>query len=181
MLKRDRYRQSGPETSILPLKPPTKTDPSNLIQNANEIRPLFSRIGINPSASGSAYLEMGKLKVMAVVYGPKSNTTSTPLHPLEIDFKFAPFSCQKRRGHVKDSQEKEFSLIIQQALYPAIRHHLYSQSNIQVYIQVLESDGIYASLAAGINCASMALADAGVEMLDTVIACASVILFYSYQ
>jgi len=39
---------------------------------------------------------------------------------------------------------------------------------------VLENDGTTSCLAAAITCASVALADAGIEMLDLVAACSAV-------
>lgn len=64
--------------------------------------------------------------------------------------------------------------MLNEALSPALCLERLPKSHIDVYVQILESDGTNASLAAGITCASMALADAGIEMLDLVTACASV-------
>ena len=49
------------------------------------------------------------------------------------------------------------------------------QSFIDVYVTVLEADGIASSLALAITCASLALVDAGIEMLDVVVGSAIVI------
>lgn len=61
-----------------------------------------------------------------------------------------------------------------QALSPAVRLELLPKSAIDIYINVLESDGTSSCLAAAIVAASVALADAGIEMLDQVTACSSV-------
>lgn len=111
-------------------------------------------------------------------YGPrqtpaKSKHTHGTLH---CDFKFSPFSCTQRRGYMKDSTEKEYSQTLRQSLSPAIRLDLLPKSTIDVFVQVLESDGSAACLAAAITCASMALANAGVEMFDVVAGCAVVCL-----
>lgn len=45
-----------------------------------------------------------------------------------------------------------------------------------MYVTVLEADGIAASLALAITCASLALVDAGIEMSDVVVGSAIVIL-----
>ena len=50
------------------------------------------------------------------------------------------------------------------------------QSFIDVYVTVLEADGIASSLALAITCASLALVDAGIEMCDVVVGSAIVIL-----
>ena len=36
------------------------------------------------------------------------------------ELKFATFSCQKRRGHLPDKRDSEYSLLLQNALEPAI-------------------------------------------------------------
>jgi exosome complex component MTR3 len=57
-----------------------------------------------------------------------------------------------------------------QALTPAVRLDLLPKSSIDVYVNVLENDGTSSTLAAAISAASVALADAGIEMYDQVAA-----------
>ena len=59
---------------------------------------------------------------------------------------------------------------MEQALAPAVRLDLYPKSTIDVVVTVLEADGNVSSLAASLLGASLALADAGVEMVDLVVA-----------
>lgn len=66
---------------------------------------------------------------------------------------------------------------MEQALGPAILFNL-PQSILDVYVTVLEADGIASSLALAITCVSMALADAGVEMTDIVVGSA-IVNFYN--
>ena len=54
---------------------------------------------------------------------------------------------------------------------PAIRLELLPKIRLEVHILCLEADGSYACLAQAINCASLALIEAGIEMLDIVAAC----------
>lgn len=61
-----------------------------------------------------------------------------------------------------------------QALSPAVRLELLPKSALDIYINVLESDGTSSCLAAAIIASSVALADAGIEMLDLVTACSTV-------
>lgn len=61
------------------------------------------------------------------------------------------------------------SVAVTQALSHAVRLDQYPKSLIDIYITVLENDG--SDLAAAITCASMALADAGIEMYDLVAGC----------
>lgn len=90
---------------------------------------------------------------------------------LSCEFKFSPFSSAgKRREYPRDAKERDFSLILQDALRPAVRLELYPKSSIDISVQVLDCDGVFASVAAAITCASAALANAGIEMKDLVIA-----------
>ncbi len=60
------------------------------------------------------------------------------------------------------------------AIAPAIRLDLLPKSVVDVYIQVLEMDGVAAMMGAAVSCVSIALADAGIEMYDLVAACSAV-------
>lgn len=57
---------------------------------------------------------------------------------------------------------------------PAVRLELLPKAAVDIYVNVLESDGKSSCLAAAIIASSVALADAGIEMLDQVTACSSV-------
>lgn len=60
------------------------------------------------------------------------------------------------------------SSILTQALSPAVMLAKLPKCVVSIYVVVLESDG--GELAAAINCASLALIDAAVEMYDIVTA-----------
>lgn len=90
---------------------------------------------------------------------------------LTCEFKFSSFSMQgKRREYPRDLLEKEYAIIIQEAIAPAVRLDLYPKASIDIAVHVLDCDGSLSALAAAITCASAALIDAGVEMLDSVVA-----------
>lgn len=57
------------------------------------------------------------------------------------------------------------------ALLPSIRPIQNTQIDVQVL--VLEDDGALAALAAAITCASIALADSGIELYDLVTGCSA--------
>ena len=61
---------------------------------------------------------------------------------------------------------------MQTALLASLQTHTFPKSNVDVYCLVLESGG--ADLAVAINAASLALANAGLQMYDVVSACAVV-------
>jgi len=81
------------------------------------------KTGIVSQAKGSAYIEMGDTKVICSVFDPReiSNKTGFCMQgELFCEFKFAPFSHRKRKLHQQDAEEKEYSLILQRALEPAV-------------------------------------------------------------
>ena len=71
----------------------------------NELRKVKSSIGLFEEADGSAYLEMGNTKVLAVVYGPREpRFKSKLLHDKAIincEFSQATFSTGERRKKSK--------------------------------------------------------------------------------
>lgn len=74
-------------------------------------------------AKGSAYLELNKTKVIVSVFNPREIprlSEFTPNGELYCEFKFAPFSCPERRGHVMDGEEKDLSVLLRHALEPAV-------------------------------------------------------------
>lgn len=68
-------------------------------------------------------------------------------------------------------------MAIHQALVPSVRLELLPKSTLDVFLIIIEADGIEGCIASGIVAASTALADAGVEMLGLVISCTSVRVF----
>lgn len=83
--------------------------------------------------------------------------------------RFAPFSCPERGSWIQGSQERDLSMMLQEGLQPAVCLHKYPRSQIEVNLMVLENGG--SVLAHAITCASLALADAGIEMYDLVLGC----------
>jgi len=134
------------------------------------VRPVFSKVSVIQQARGSAYIEMGQTKVICAVYGPREASRRDEFSfqgQLYCEFKFATFSCAIRRRHQQDSEEREFSALIREALESAVILDKYPKSRIEVFVTVLEDDG--SALAVSLSSASLALADAGIEMYDLVI------------
>lgn len=88
---------------------------------------------------------------------------------LTTDMRLAPFSCPVRGSWIQGTQDKDLSLMLYESLLPAVCLHKYPRSQIKVSVMVLESSG--SVLAHAITCASLALADAGIEMYDLVLGC----------
>jgi len=141
----------------------------------DELRPVKIEVGILGNADGSAYIEQGKNKILAAVYGPKE------VHPrhlalpdralLRCRYHMAPFSVEERKSPAPSRREVELSKVIREALEPSVFVEYYPQTSVDIFIEVLQADG--GTRCAGITVASLALADAGIPMRDLVIACAA--------
>ncbi|MCL6577951.1 MAG: exosome complex exonuclease Rrp41 [Candidatus Bathyarchaeota archaeon] len=141
----------------------------------DELRPIKIEVGVLSNADGSAYIEQGKNKILAAVFGPKE------LHPkhlalqdrmvLRCRYHMAPFSVQERKSPAPSRREIELSKVIRESLEPAIFLEYYPRTGIDIFVEVLQADG--GTRCASITAASLALADAGIPMRDLVAACAA--------
>ena len=139
----------------------------------DELRPIRLEVGTVKNADGSAYIEWGKNKIMAAVYGPKEVHPKHQVRPeralIRARYHMAPFSVDDRKNPAPSRREIEISKVTREALEPAIIVEDYPRTAIEVWIEVLQSDG--GSRVAGITAASLALADAGINMRDLVVGC----------
>ncbi|MEM2026456.1 MAG: exosome complex exonuclease Rrp41 [Candidatus Bathyarchaeia archaeon] len=141
----------------------------------NELRPIKMEVGVLSNADGSAYIEQGKSKILAAVYGPRE------VHPrhlalpdralLRCRYHMAPFSVEERKSPAPSRREIELSKVIREALEPAVFLEKFPRTSIDVFIEVLQADG--GTRCAGTTVAALALADAGIPMRDMVVACAA--------
>jgi exosome complex component RRP41 len=141
----------------------------------DELRPIKLEVGIIESADGSAYIEQGKNKILAAVYGP------CEVHPRHLEqpdrailkcrYHMAPFSVEERKSPAPSRREIEISKVIRGTLEPAIFLEKFPRTSINLYIEILQADG--GTRCASITVASLALADAGIPMRDLVVACAA--------
>jgi exosome complex component RRP41 len=141
----------------------------------DELRQVKIEIGALANADGSAYIEFGKNKILAAVYGPKE------LHPkhlalpdrmfLRCRYHMAPFSVQERKSPAPSRREIELSKVIRESLEPSIFLEYYPRTGIDVFVEVLQADG--STRCASITAASLAIADAGIPMRDLVVACSA--------
>ena len=139
------------------------------------LRPVKIEVGVLKNANGSSYIEFGKNKIMAAVYGPKEIHPKHLARPdrsvLMCRYHMSPFSVDTRKNPAPSRRETEISKVIKESLEPAVMLEHYPRTAISVYLEILESDG--GSRCAGITAASVALADAGINMRDLVAACAA--------
>ena len=141
----------------------------------DELRPLKLEVGILDKADGSAYIEHGKNKILAAVYGPRE---AHPKHIALADravvrcrYHMAPFSTDERKSPAPSRRELELSKVIRESLDPAIMSEYFPRATIDITIEVLQADA--GTRCAGITAASLALADAGIPMRELVAACAA--------
>ena len=139
----------------------------------DDLRPIKLQVGLMKNADGSAYIEWGKNKIMAAVYGPKEVHPKHQVLPdralLRCRYHMAPFSVDERKNPAPSRREIEISKVIREALVPAVIVEDYPRTAIEVWVEVLQSDG--GSRCAGITAASLALVDAGINMRDMVVGC----------
>jgi exosome complex component RRP41 len=140
-----------------------------------ELRPIKLEVGILDKANGSAYIEHGKNKILAAVYGPRE---AHPKHIALADravvrcrYHMAPFSVEERKSPAPSRRELELSKVIREALEPAIMSEYFPRTSIDIFIEVLQADA--GTRCAGITAASLALADAGIPMRELVAGCAA--------
>ena len=141
----------------------------------DELRNISIKVGVLKNADGSAYIEFGKNKILAGVFGPRD------VHPkhmanqdsgiLRCRYHMSPFSVTERKNPAPSRREIEISKVIKEALQPSLILKDYPRTVIDVFIEVLQADG--GSRCAALDAASVALADAGIPMRDLVSACAA--------
>jgi exosome complex component RRP41 len=141
----------------------------------NELRPTKIQVGVLGNADGSAYIEQGKNKILAAVYGPHE------VHPkhlalpdrsrLRCRYHMAPFSVDERKSPAPSRRDIELSKVTREALEPSIFLEYYPRTSIDIFIEVLQASG--GTRCAGITVAALALADAGIPMRDLTVACAA--------
>jgi exosome complex component RRP41 len=141
----------------------------------DDLREVKITVGTVKNADGSAFIEFGKNKIVAAVYGPRE---VHPKHMAQSDrcvlrcrYHMSPFSTDTRKNPAPSRREVEISKVMRESLEPAVMLEDYPRAAIDVFVEVLQSDG--GSRCAGITAAAVALADAGINMRDLVAACAA--------
>lgn len=121
---------------------------------------------------GSAFLEFGESRVICAISGPMSMTAiNQAASSLSSNIDRCTFDCSVKLAaylQTNDSGqvEKRFSNYVKEALLSSIQMDLYPKSNFALNCVILQSSTD--DLAALINCGSLALADAAVELHDLV-------------
>jgi len=138
----------------------------------DETREIKAKVGIIKNADGSAMFSFGKSKAIAAVYGPRV------LHPqhlqnpekgiLRCHYDMTPFSVSERKRPGPNRRSSEISFVTGKALEPVLQIQNYPNTVVDCYILIVEADA--STRCAGINAASLALANAGLPMNELVAA-----------
>ena len=140
----------------------------------DELRPIKMQVGVLKNANGSAYVEFGKTRVIAAVYGPREAQPKHIAIPyravLRCRYHMAPFSTDDRKSPAPTRREIELSKVIREALEPVVLTEMFPRAAIDVFIEVISADG--GTRTTSLTAASLALADAGIPMRDLVAAVA---------
>lgn len=154
-------------------------------RKANELRKINCKLGIFEQADGSAYLEMGHTNVLAAVFGPHevsrghgSKVKSASLHDkayINCQYSQATFSTiERKRKPRTDIRSLELTNNIREIFDNVILTNLFPNSQIDIFLEVLQSDG--SNMSACINAATLALIHAGIPIKDFVVSCSATLI-----
>lgn len=138
-------------------------------RTAREMRSIKIVPNVVRNAGGSAYLEWGRNKVIAAVYGPGEALPRHTANPdravIKCRYMMAPFSSSEEHGRAGMNRRAiEISKVTAEVFENIVLLDQFPGTEINVYIEVLQSDG--GTRAAGITCASVAFALSGIPMKD---------------
>ncbi|MEM4946080.1 MAG: exosome complex exonuclease Rrp41 [Archaeoglobaceae archaeon] len=132
----------------------------------DQLRPIKIEVDVLKRADGSCYIEMGKNKVVAAVYGPREAFSRHIQDPSRVVVRYrynmAPFSVEERKRPGPDRRSIEISKVSKEAFEAVIMKELFPRSVVDIFVEVLQADA--GSRTACINAASVALVDAGMPM-----------------
>ncbi len=140
-------------------------------RGVEDLRPVKIVARVLNDADGSPYIEWGKNKILAGVYGPSEciprHDQSLYRSVVKCRYNMAPFSGMEEHGRSgPNRRSKELSKVIKEAFENVIISESYPKTQIEIYLEVLQSDG--GTRCAAVTAAAVALADAGIPMKDLV-------------
>lgn len=147
----------------------------------DELRSIYLKTSLLSSAAGSAYFEAAGTKVFCAVHGPRPSATSGSIDAvLNSEVRWSNFSGKNdadlpgttdhaARANDATNEERELGASLSRTLSTVTRLSMYPKSRIDVSAFVLEDDG--GAFGAVVTAASLALADAGIELFDLTAGC----------
>ncbi|MCL4375399.1 exosome complex exonuclease Rrp41 [Candidatus Marsarchaeota archaeon] len=138
-------------------------------RSSGDLRPIRIESNVIKNASGSAYIEWGKNKIIAAVYGPREALPKHTADPekavIKCRYSMAPFSSLEEHGRSGPNRRAiEISKVTKEVFENVVMLQDFPGSEINIYIEVLQSDG--GTRAAGITAAAVAMASSGIPMTD---------------
>ncbi|XP_063994621.1 exosome complex component RRP41 [Diachasmimorpha longicaudata] len=145
-----------------------------------ELRKIGVKMGVFGQADGSAYLEQGKTKILAAVYGPhqtrgsaaRSTVNKSTKGLVNCQYSMAVFSLssgERKKRPRGDRKTQERSIQLRHAMEAILNLENFPRSQIDIFVEVLQVDG--SDYCAAINAATLALIDAGIPIKDYAIGC----------
>jgi len=140
-------------------------------RDAEDLRDLRIEVGVIPEADGSSFVEWGGNKIVCGVYGPREcipRHGSNPYRALvKCRYMMSPFASMEEHSRSGPSRRSiELSKVIREVFENLIIAERFPNTQIDVYIDVLQADG--GTRTASVTAAAVALANAGIPMKDMV-------------
>jgi len=137
----------------------------------DELRPMEAKVGVVPSADGSASFKSGKTWAIAAVRGPRELFPRFLQNPkkgmLRCHYSMMPFSGSGERIRPGSSRRaQEISMVMMNALEPVVDLSAFPNAVVDVFVDLPQTDA--GTRCAAITAAAMALAHAGIPMKDMV-------------
>ncbi|BFF97848.1 exosome complex component MTR3 [Drosophila madeirensis] len=144
----------------LPGKNPTKLCP----------RSTFVRAGVLTTVRGSAYMEYGNTKVLAIVAPPhelmRASARRMNMGVINCFVNFAAFATGELES--VPEREKHLGSMLTKALEPVVCRTEFLNFQLDIRVLILDDDGCLLSTA--INCCGVALVECGISTYDLITA-----------
>mmetsp|Transcript_21701 Transcript_21701/g.37360 ORF Transcript_21701/g.37360 Transcript_21701/m.37360 type:complete len:269 (+) Transcript_21701:85-891(+) len=154
-----------------------------------EVRQIRCSMGVVRGADGSAYLEQGNTAVLVTVHGPKERVRTGPPSSnnpggdhvfIACEFSQTLIGVPVKRKRIDsstamvsrskpDRRLSEYASTVRAVFESVIVADGMKRSQIDILVHLLQTDGGH--LSAAINCASLALMNAGIPTKDFVCCC----------
>ncbi|KEG03069.1 exosome complex exonuclease RRP41, putative [Plasmodium vinckei vinckei] len=142
-------------------------------RKCNEYRLIKINMGnqnIFTDADGFAFYEIGNTKILSYIQGPTELKKSDDKCSIKCDVFLSPFNVyDKRKKKTKDNITNEISAYIRNICENIILLDLYKNSEINIFLYIIERDG--GIKHAAINTCILALIDAGIAIKYFISAC----------
>lgn len=140
-------------------------------RTAGQMRDYKITANVLNNADGSALIQWGNNRILVGVRGPRECLPRHMANPyravIKCKYNMCPFASPHEHGRSGPSRRShELSKVIREALENVVILEKFPNSEIDVFIEVLSSDG--GTRCASLTAASVALADAGIPMKDLI-------------